>query len=64
MEKEPSFLVGIWHNLPHYFSASQGIIEELIGLASFCFGLLSFAFVLCICSCVSSVYKGSFGIRS
>lgn len=37
MEKEPSFLIGVYHNFPCYFSLSQGITEVLIGLVLFWF---------------------------
>lgn len=39
MEKEPSFLIGICHNLPRSFSPSQGITEVLTWLILFWFGL-------------------------
>lgn len=50
LEKEPSFLIDICHNFPHYFSPSQGIIEVLIGLVLLWFvclvGLGDFFFLM------------------
>lgn len=60
LEKEPSFLIDICHNFPHYCSPSQGIVEVLIGLVLLWFvclfglGDFFFPYYVFICSCVNS----------